>query len=105
MIELLSKFTEEEITKLADDTYLDKNVRMKLLADGFFLSCGKIWNVFKCCLPIGWFELEDPDGQISLKQFSDIEKKNVTNFYSLLLKIDKRVNPHLYSKNYQENKI
>lgn len=25
-------------------------------------------------------------------------KKNLVNFFSLLLKIDKRVNPHLYKK-------
>lgn len=34
----------------------------------------------------------------SLKELSETEQNNVLGFFALLLKVDKRVNPHLYTK-------
>ncbi|MFA6256717.1 MAG: hypothetical protein WCT29_00190 [Candidatus Paceibacterota bacterium] len=34
----------------------------------------------------------------SLKELSETEQDNVLGFFALLLKVDKRVNPHLYVK-------
>lgn len=34
----------------------------------------------------------------SLKELSETEQNNVLGFFALLLKVDKRVNPHIYAK-------
>ncbi|MFM7088229.1 MAG: hypothetical protein ACKOW9_01705 [Candidatus Paceibacterota bacterium] len=34
----------------------------------------------------------------SLKELSETEQNNILGFFALLLKVDKRVNPHLYAK-------
>lgn len=39
-------------------------------------------------------EISKPDW--SLKTLSEIERKNLLGFFALLLKVDKRINPHLY---------
>jgi len=39
----------------------------------------------------------------SLKELGEIERNNVLGFFGLLLKIDKRVNPHLYANNRNTN--
>jgi hypothetical protein len=39
----------------------------------------------------------------SLKDIGETERSNVLGFFALLLKVDKRVNPHLYAT-YQYNK-
>jgi hypothetical protein len=35
----------------------------------------------------------------SMKDLNEIERNNVLGFFGLLLKVDKRVNPHLYANN------
>lgn len=39
-------------------------------------------------------EISKPDW--SLKTLSEIERKNALDFFSLLLKVDKRINPQMY---------
>jgi hypothetical protein len=39
----------------------------------------------------------------SMKDLNEIEQKNVLGFFGLLLKVDKRVNPHLYERNRNTN--
>lgn len=35
----------------------------------------------------------------SMKDLNEIEQNNLLGFFGLLLKVDKRVNPHLYANN------
>lgn len=42
--------------------------------------------------------IEKKNTDWSLKELSETEQNNVLGFFALLLKVDKRVNPHLYAK-------
>ncbi len=39
----------------------------------------------------------------SLKELNEIDRNNLLGFFALLLKVDKRVNPHLYENNRNTN--
>jgi hypothetical protein len=39
----------------------------------------------------------------SLKELSETERNNLLGFFALLLKVDRRVNPHLYANNGNTN--
>tara|TARA_A100001015_G_C15012596_1_gene723891 strand:+ start:397 stop:576 length:180 start_codon:yes stop_codon:yes gene_type:complete len=40
----------------------------------------------------------------SLKELSETERSNLLGFFALLLKVDRRVNPHLYANNGSTNR-
>jgi hypothetical protein len=43
--------------------------------------------------------------EVDIRSLNFSDKNNLTNLFSLLLKIDKRNNPNLYKKNYESNNI
>lgn len=45
---------------------------------------------------------EQPDNW-SLKELGETEQNNLFGFFALLLKVDKRINPHLYAYNGNTN--
>ena len=53
-------FSEEEVANIVEYGNALRSIRARLLAEGYFLPCGKVWNIFKCVTPIGELELEEP---------------------------------------------
>lgn len=46
---------------------------------------------------------KEVDTDWSLKDLNEIDQRNFLGFFELLLKVDKRVNPHLYANNRNTN--
>jgi len=40
----------------------------------------------------------------SVKDLNEIDRENLFGFFALLLKVDRRVNPHLYAKQNTDNR-
>lgn len=45
--------TEEEVANIVEYGNVLRSIHDRLVSDGYFLPCGKIWNIFKCAKPVG----------------------------------------------------
>ena len=54
-----SLFTEQEKTTMGRYYYALRRIHERLVVEGYFLTGGKIWNIFKVGTCVGEAELEE----------------------------------------------
>lgn len=55
------ELTEEELADVAAYGEVLRDIHARLARDGYFLTDGRTWNIFKCCKPQGEFVVEWED--------------------------------------------